>query len=125
MDALEAQLKNLRESIAKFEAEAESHLAGASQQFNAAGDIVMRRYVQASDALHAELQAARARLKRELSERGPSLEQRKRELDAKIATLKRQLAEQRKRQAEKWKQFQRELEPGLSQIAKAFKGLLS
>jgi len=125
LDALGAQLKNLVESIARFEAEAESHLAGAGQQFNAAANIVMRRYVQASDALHAELQAAAERLKREASERGPSLEQRKRKLNQKISTLRHQLAEQRKRQAEKWKQFQRELEPGLSQIAKAFKGLLS
>jgi chromosome segregation ATPase len=125
LDVLEAQLKSLRESVAKFEAEAEGHLAGAGQQLNAAADTVMRRYVQACDALHAELQAARARLKREVSERGPSLEQRKRELDEKIGAVKKQLAEQRKRQAEKWKQFQRELEPGLSQIAKAFKSLLS
>jgi|SRR5579875_9624 chromosome segregation ATPase len=125
LDALEAQLKKLRESVAQFEAQAESHLAGASHQLNAAADIVMRRYVQACDALHAELQAARTRLKREIGERGPALEQRKRELDEKIAAIKKQLAEQRKRQAEKWKQFQRELQPALSQITKAFKSLLS
>ena len=44
---------------------------------------------------------------------------------AQLEQLVAQLAEQRKRQTEKWKQFQRELEPGLSQLAKAFKGLFS
>lgn len=125
IDTLAAQLKKLRESVAKFEVEAEGHLTGAEQHLSAAADTVMRPYVQASDALHAELQAAMARLKREVSERGPLVEQRKRELDEKISALKRQLAEQHKRHAEKWKQFQRELEPGVSQIAKAFKSLLS
>jgi chromosome segregation ATPase len=125
IDALDAQLKKLRENIAKFEAQAEDHLAGAQQHLNVAADIVMRRYVQASDALHAELQAAKARLAREAGELGPSVDQRKRELEEKIRALRQQLAELRKRQAEKWKEFQREAEPGLKQIAKAFKTLLS
>lgn len=125
LDVLEAQLKKVRESVTKFEAQADGLLTGTGQQLNAAADIVIRRYVQACDALHAELQAAVARLKREVAERGPSVDKRKRELDEKIGALKRQLAEQRKRQAEKWKQFQREMEPGLRQIAKAFKDLVS
>jgi chromosome segregation ATPase len=125
IEALDAQRKKLGESIARFEAEADSHLAGAKQYLDSASDTVMRRYVQACDALDAELQAAKARLKQQIDLQGPVLERRKQELNEKIAVLRRQLAEQRKRQTEKWRQFQRELEPGLSQLAKAFKGLFS
>jgi hypothetical protein len=100
-------------------------LAGAKHYLDAASNTVMRRYVQACDALDAELQAAKARLKQQVDFQGPALERRKQEVNEKIAALMKLLAEQRKRQTEKWKQFQREVEPGLGQLAKAFKGLFS
>jgi hypothetical protein len=125
LDALEAQRKKLNESIATFEAEADRQLAGAKQHLDAAYETMTRRYVQASDALEAEMAAAKERLKHELNYRGVDLERHRRELNDKVAQLKQQLAEQRKRYSEKWKDFQGEMEPGLKQIAKAFKGLFS
>jgi hypothetical protein len=125
LEALEAQISKIRESIAKFEADADHHLAGAKEHLDAAYEAVTRRYVHASDALQAELDAARERLSEEMAYHGVDLERHKRELNEKISVLKQQVAEQRKQYAEKWQQFQTELEPGLTQIAKAFKSLFS
>jgi hypothetical protein len=75
--------------------------------------------------LDAGLQAAKASLKQQLTSKDRFWTRRKQELNERVTVLRRQLAEQRKRQTEKWKQSQREPEPGLSQLAKAFKGLFS
>ncbi len=125
LDALEAHGKKIAESIARFEAEADHQLAGAKEHLDAAYEAVTRRYVHACDALEAELEAAGERLKEEMAYHGVDLERHKRELNEKIAALKQQVAEQRKHYSEKWQQFQSELEPGLTQIAKALKGLFS
>jgi len=125
LDVLEAQRKKLSEAIAKFEPEADRQLAGARLHLEAAYETMTRRYVQACDALVAEMEAAKERLKQELSYRGVDLERHQRELNDKVAQLKHQLAEQRKHYSEKWKQFQGEIEPGIRQIAKAVKGLFS
>ncbi len=125
LDALEEQRKNIAESLKRFEAEADHQLAGAKEHLDAAYEAATRRYVQASGALEAELEAAGERLKEELAYHGVELERHKQELKEKIAALKQQVAEQRKRNSEKWQQFQSELEPGLAQIAKAFKSLFS
>src|SRR5271170_8108980 len=125
LDALEAQGKKIAESIAGFEAEADHQLAGAKEHLDAAYEAVTRRYVHACDALEAELEAAGERLKEEITYHGVDLERHKRELNEKIAALKQQIAEQRKHYSEKWQQFQSEIEPGLTQVAKAFKSLFS
>jgi hypothetical protein len=125
LDVLEAQRKKIAASVARFEADAGEHLAGAQSQLSAGFESVMRRYVQACDALDAELEAAKERLKQEASNRGVDLERHKQELNRRIAALKRQIAEQRKVQVRKLKEFHNELKPGLNQIAKAFKGLFS
>jgi uncharacterized protein YaaN involved in tellurite resistance len=125
LDALEVQGKKIAGSIARFEAEADHQLAGAKEHLDAAYEAVTRRYVHACDALEAELEAAGERLKEEMAYHGVDLERHKRELNEKVTALKQQIAEQRKHYSEKWQQFQSEIEPGLTQIAKAFKSLFS
>lgn len=125
LDALEAQRKKITESIAQFEADADQQLASVRGHLDTAHDAVMRGYVHACDVLEAEFEAARERLKAQAAYHGVDLERHRRELNEKIAALKQQVAEQRKHYSEKWQQFQKEIEPGLTQIAKAFKSLLS
>lgn len=120
-DALEVQRKKISDGVAKFENECGAIL----HQLDAAGQGIMRKYVETSDALDAEFEAAISRAKEEVAHRGAALDEHKRELNKKLEQLKLQIAEKRKELTEKWDRFQTELKPGLEQIAKAIKGLFA
>jgi len=120
-DALEMQRKRISDGVARFENECGTIL----HQLDAAGQGMMRKYVETSDALDAEFEAAILRAKEEVAHRGVALDERKRELNKKLDQLKLQIAEKRKELTEKWDRFQADLKPGLEQIAKAVKGLFA
>jgi len=88
--------------------------------------------VRALDALSVELEVAAARFRLESAYRGAALEQRKRELSARIAALKQQIAdnrerfaEQRRRSATAWRRLETELRGDVERVAISFERLFS
>jgi SMC interacting uncharacterized protein involved in chromosome segregation len=120
-DSLDVQRRRFRDGVTRFENECGTML----HKLDAAGQGMMRKYVETSDALDAEFEAAISRAKEEVAHRGAAFDERKREIHTKVDQLKQQIVEKRKELTEKWERFQADLKPGLEQIAKAVKGLFS
>jgi len=124
-DFLEVEHKRLRTSLRRFEQSIDHLLAQTRPKIGAAVEALMREYADAREALNTELEAAAARLKEEARHGGAAFETRKKILAEQVGHLEQRLGEQRKRFAQKLKQFETEAKPGIDQIGKALKQLFA
>jgi predicted nucleic acid-binding Zn-ribbon protein len=124
-DRLDAERKRIRIGFRNFEGSVARLCAQSRPKVDAAAEALMHQYAHARDALNVELEAAATRLKEEARHCGAAFQKRREQLTGQAGGLQQRLADQRKRLAQKLKQFESEAKPGVEQIGKALKQLFA
>ncbi len=119
-EALEEQRRKILDAVAAFEKTADEKLTSAA--FDAAR--LWEDLVGKASAVEAELEALRIRFELEAAKQQTRLDEKKQELQSKLATFRSDLKTKRQAARDKAGAFERELAAGVEGIKAAFRHLI-
>lgn len=123
-DAVEAQMKKIRHSIATLEATVDRHLDAVGNVLGDSFDSSADKFVAAAIEYEAAMKGLEARLLVKKVEASADFENKKEDFLTQISNFKAQLHTKRQMAKEKAATFEKDLSNGMSQIEQAFKKLL-